>query len=169
MSLVALLFIETLFSIFNLGNFEFSHQRYRQIIIDVVIDLCCLVLPSLATISRDFTFKHFIAVPGSYSKLGYQAMLLPSIWLGFKVRSLLRENMRIAVKKLRASDRKKRRRRSTTVRIQMKTMPLLAKRLFILSHIVFGIMFAVLLFLYIFSGPNNCEDKLTKEIWVRII
>ena len=56
MSLVALLFIETLTSIFNLGNFEFTHQRYRQVIIDIVIDLCCLVLPSLATITRDFTF-----------------------------------------------------------------------------------------------------------------
>ena len=168
MSLVALLFIETLTSIFNLGNFEFTHQRYRQVIIDIVIDLCCLVLPSLATITRDFTFRKFIAAPGVHFQLGYQIILLPSIWLGFKLRSLLRENMRIAVKKLSASGRKKRR-RSTTVRIQIDTMPLLAKRLFILSHIVFGTIFAVLIFLYMFAEPNNCEDRLTKEIWVRII
>ena len=55
------------------------------------------------------------------------------------------------------------------MRIQIDTMPLLAKRLFILSHIVFGTIFAVLIFLYMFAEPNNCEDRLTKEIWVRII
>ena len=84
-----------------------------------------------------------------------------------KLRSLLRENMRITLKRLRQTSFKKRR-RSTTVRIQISTMPLWVKRLFLLSHISFGIVFAVLLFVLISAGPNNCEDKLTKEIWVGI-
>ena len=167
MVLVTLLLVETLSSVFNLGYFKFSHQRNRQIIIDVFTDLCCLVVPTLAKLTKDFTERRLVKAPGSYEKLGVQVILLPSIWLGLKLRSLLRENMRITLKRLRQTSFKKRR-RSTTVRIQISTMPLWVKRLFLLSHISFGIVFAVLLFVLISAGPNNCEDKLTKEIWVGI-
>jgi hypothetical protein len=125
-----------------------------------------LVVPTLAKLTKDFTERRLVKTPGFYEKLGVQVILLPSIWLGLKLRSLLRENMRITLKRLRqTSFKRKKRQRSTTVRIQISTMPLWVKRLFLLSHISFGIVFAVLLFVLISAGPNNCEDKLTKEIW----
>jgi hypothetical protein len=158
--IMVLLIAEIVFSIYNVYNMKFSHQRSRQVLVDIAIDIVCMVLP---TIGFFMSFPDEVVHPSSFNRIYLNIILLPSIWMILKLRTLLREYYRLSLKHLAGTN--VRWSSSKSVGLQLDALPKKVKYIMMGIHALFGVIFLSILLAQSFAKKPDCSKLLTKEIW----